>query len=191
MPLITLEGIDKSGKATQTQVLAQKLLNMEKKVETIAFPDYTTPLGRMIEAYLHGEIDICAEIRQLLYVANRWERCENLRTWLKNGTIVIADRYVPSGLVYGLANKLELNWLINLERGLPASDLVIVLDISIQTAFRRETDRDVYEANEEFLEAVRRAYLDLAKRFGWIVLVGDKTKREVAEDIWKHVSKIV
>ena len=191
LPLITLEGIDKSGKATQARILAKRLGKVGREVEVIAFPDYGTVLGRVIKRYLDGEVDLCPEIRQLLYVVNRWERRDDLEVWLREGKIVIADRYVPSGLVYGLANGLDLDWMMNLEKGLPPSDLVIVIDVSVETAFEREKRRDVYEENREFLEKVRRAYLDLAQKFGWVVVDGEKVKGEVAEEVWKHVSKII
>ena len=190
MTLITLEGIDKSGKATQTAILANRLRKMGRKVETIAFPDYTTIIGRVIKRYLDGEVDFGPELRQLLYVANRWEKSGGLELWLGKEKLVIADRYTPSGLVYGLANGLNLEWMINLERGLPPSDLVIVVDVSVATAFGREEVRDVYEANRDFLEKVRNTYLALAEKFGWVIVDGEKTKDDVAEEIWAHVSPI-
>jgi len=190
LTLITLEGIDKSGKATQTAILANRLRKMGREVETIAFPDYTTIIGRVIKRYLDGEVDFGPELRQLLYVANRWEKRGDLGLWLRKEKLVIADRYTPSGLVYGLANGLNLEWMINLERGLPTSDLVIVVDVSVATAFDREDVRDVYEANRDFLEKVRNAYLALAEKFGWVIVDGEKTKDEVAEEIWAHVSPI-
>jgi dTMP kinase len=190
LTLITLEGIDKSGKSTQTAILANRLRKMGREVETIAFPDYTTVIGRVIKRYLDGEVDFGPELRQLLYVANRWEKSGDLVLWLGKEKLVIADRYTPSGLVYGLANGLNLEWMINLERGLPTSDLVIVVDVSVATAFDREDVRDVYEANRDFLEKVRNAYLALAEKFGWVIVDGEKTKDEVAEEIWAHVSPI-
>lgn len=191
LPLITLEGIDKSGKATQALLLARKLEKKEVKVEIIAFPDYSTIVGKTIKTYLDGRINLCPEIRQLLYVANRWEKKNELRLWLKEGKTVIADRYIPSGLVYGLANGLDLDWMINLEKGLPPSDLVIVLDISVATAFDRDNIRDVYEKNESFLKKVRKSYFILAKKFGWFIVNGENSKEEVAKQIWAHTSKFV
>jgi dTMP kinase len=189
--LITLEGIDKSGKATQTQLLAKRLRKMGRKVRIISFPDYETLLGKVIDQYLHGMVDLCPEIRQLLYVANRWERVKDLVEWRNKGIIVIADRYSPSGLVYGLGNGLDLDWMINLEHGLPSSNLVIVIDVSVSTAFKRDETRDVYEKNPELLEKVRQSYLDLAPKFGWRVINGEKTIEEVAEQVWDQVSTLL
>jgi dTMP kinase len=163
---------------------------MGREVETIAFPDYTTIIGRVIKRYLDGEVDLGPELRQLLYVANRWEKSDDLMRWLREEKLIIADRYTPSGLVYGLANGLNLEWMINLERGLPPSDLVVVVDVSVETAFEREDERDVYEANRDFLERVRNAYFVLAEKFSWVIVDGEKMKDDVAEEIWAHVSPI-
>jgi dTMP kinase len=191
LTLITLEGLDKSGKATQTAILAKRLRRSGRDVETIAFPDYTTSIGRIIKRYLDGEVDFGPELRQLLYVANRWEKREEVARWLREEKLVIADRYTPSGLVYGLANGLDLEWMLTLERGLPPSDLVLVIDVSVATAFERATARDVYEANRVFLEKVRQAYRALAKQFGWILVNGENPKGDVAEAIWTQVASIV
>jgi dTMP kinase len=189
--LIVLEGIDKSGKATQAKILAERLRRKGRRVEDIAFPDYRTAVGRVIGRYLQGEVDLCPELRQLLYAANRWERCGDLKLWLREGKIVVADRYVPSGLVYGLANGLDLGWMTTLECGLPPSDLVIIVDVSVATAFQREETRDIYEANRDFLERVRRAYLALAEDFGWVVVDGERERVAVAEQVWEHVSNLI
>ena len=191
MTLIALEGIDKSGKATQTAILAKRLRKMGREVETIAFPEYTTFIGRVIKRYLDGEMDFGPELRQLLYVANRWEKHGALKLWLREEKLVIADRYIPSGIVYGLANGLNLEWMINLEVGLSRPDLVVVVDVSVATTFKRDEVRDVYEANLEFLEKVRSVYLDLAEKFGWVIVDGEKMKGDVAEEVWAHVSKII
>ncbi len=188
MTLITLEGLDKSGKATQTALLARRLQRMGRDVETVAFPDYATPVGRLIRRYLDGAATFGPELRQLLYVANRWERQEDLARWLQEGKIVIADRYTPSGLVYGLANGLNLEWMLILERGLPPSDVVLVINVSVATVSARAKAQDVYEANHVFLEKVWKAYRTLAAEFGWILVDGEQPKDDVADAIWAQVS---
>ena len=193
MPLIALEGIDKSGKGTQAELLFERLKMAGYRVECIAFPDYETPLGREIKRFLRGRVKFCPEVRQFLYVANRWERKKDIDTWLREGKVVIADRYTPSGLAYGLANNLDLSWMMGLEGGLPVADMVIVIDVSVNTALKRSggEKKDVYEKNRQFLEMVRKAYLDLAKKLGWAVIDGEGPIEEVAEQVWRGVSKLL
>lgn len=188
---IVIEGLDQSGKKTQTNLLASRLRKAGYSVEMISFPDYTTPIGREIRKYLDGKRDFAPEIRQFLYVANRWERKNDLENWLRKGKIVIADRYMQSNLAYGLVNGLDLQWMITLEQGLPKADVTIVLDIPVDTAFRRrKTMRDVYERDKAFLKRIRSSYLTLAKKFNWFLVNGEEPPETVAENIWKIVSRV-
>ncbi len=191
LSLIAIEGIDRSGKRTHSMVLLERLRRMGRRVEYVTFPDYKTPLGKEIKKFLRGRIKFRPEVRQLLYVANRWERANDICSWLKEGKIVIADRYIPSGIAYGSANNLELEWMLKIEKGLPVTDVVIVIDIPVDTAHKRERAKDLYEADELFQERVRRAYLNLAEQFGWEVIDGKGSINEIAENIWRHLSKIV
>ena len=191
MSLIAIEGIDRSGKRTHSMVLLERLRRMGRRVEYVTFPDYKTPLGKEIKKFLRGRIKFRPEVRQLLYVANRWERANDICRWLKEGKIVIADRYIPSGIAYGLANNLELEWMLKIEKGLPVTDVVIVIDIPVDTAHKREKAKDLYEADELFQERVRKAYLNLAEQFGWDVIDGKGSINEIAVNIWRYISKIV
>ena len=74
--------------------------------------------------------------------------------WLGEGRIV-ANRYSPSGLAYGLANGLDLDWMMSLERGLPSADVVIVIDFPVAVHFERTKGKDIYEVDGRFLERVR------------------------------------
>lgn len=186
---VVIEGLDQSGKKTQTMLLASRLRKKGYDVEMVSFPDYSTPVGKEIRMFLDGAWDFSPEVRQFLYVANRWERKKNIETWLKSGKTVIADRYMQSNLAYGIVNGLDLRWMLSLEQGLPKSDITIVIDVSVDTAFKRKEGRDVYERNREFLNKIRAAYLRLAKRFGWFVVDGEAPIEAVAENIWKIVSK--
>ena len=190
LPLIVLEGIDKAGKDTQTRLLAEGLRKAGKTVNHVSFPDYTTSLGRQIKKFLLGEVCFRAEVRQLLYVANRWEREEDIRRWLDDKRYVLADRYIPAGLVYGMVNGLDLEWMRHLEEGLPRADLVIVLDIPPETAVEREKAQDIYEKDIEFQARIRSMYLQLSADFGWKVLDGNRSPGDVASDVLRLIKAL-
>jgi dTMP kinase len=187
LPLIALEGIDKAGKHTQSRRLQKTLIEKGCVVEHVAFPDYNTSLGGEIQKFLQGEIQLRPEVRQLLYVANRWERQSELLEWLHHNSFVIADRYVPSGLAYGLANELSLDWMMNLEKGLPPADVVIIIDIPVEESYKRAVKKDIYEMDTAFLTKVRDAYLQLASKFNWIIVKGDQSMDSVFNEIWKNI----
>lgn len=187
MPLIAFEGIDKAGKNTQSRWLQNKLTAKGYTVNHVAFPDYSTSLGGEIQKFLRGEIQLRPEVRQLLYVANRWERQPDLLRWLNHDSFVIADRYIPSGLAYGLANKLSLDWMINLEKGLPHADVVVIIDIPVEESYKRAVKKDIYEMDTNFLTKVRNAYLELAPEFNWVIVNGEQSIDFVSNDIWEKI----
>jgi len=189
LPLIVLEGIDKAGKNTQAKLLAENLRRQGKTVNRISFPDYTTPLGREIKRFLMGKVEFRPEIRQLLYVANRWEKGVDISRWLREGNYVIADRYSQANLVYGMANGLDLKWMLALEEGLPKANLVLVLDISPEVAVKRERGKDVYEKDIEFQRRIRSLYLELGRRLGWRIIDGEREAKDVAKDVFRLVEE--
>jgi len=100
------------------------------------------------------------------------------------------NRYYQSNLVYGIVNGMKLDWLENLDAGLPKADLVIVLDVSPRESFRRKKSmRDKFEKNKEFSNKVSRAYRTLAKKKHWKIVNASDTKEQVHNSIMKIFSK--
>jgi dTMP kinase len=169
--LIAIEGIDQAGKQTVCEWLVSALRADGVTAEQTGFPDYATPVGQEITAFLRGERNYPAEARQLLYTANRWERASELRAWLDEGRAIVVDRYIASGVAYGAAQGLSMDWMLAVERGLPPADISILLDITPDVSLARKTTaRDAYEARTDLLARARDAYLVLAKQPGWLVV---------------------
>jgi len=102
------------------------------------------------------------------------------------------NRYYQSNLVYGAVNGLELNWLENLDKGLPKEDLVILLDVNPRDSFSRKKEkRDKFEGNMEFAQKITQTYRKLAKEFGWHVVNASCHKQEVHQNIKKIVLKYI
>ena len=169
--LIAIEGIDQAGKQTVCEWLVGELRAAGVTAAQTGFPDYATTLGREITAFLSGERAYPTEARQLLYTANRWERAAELRAWLAEGRAIVVDRYIASGVAYGAAQGLDMDWMLAVERGLPPADLTILLDITPEVSLARKTTaRDAYEARTDLLARARDAYLTLAREPGWLVV---------------------
>jgi dTMP kinase len=182
---IAVEGIDAVGKRTQTSILSSWLASKGMKTRTLSFPVYETVIGREIRKFLDGTVNYPQEVRALLYAANRWEKKADLEAILASTDVTIVNRYTGSNLAYGISNGLDLEWLLNLEAGLPRPDLVLVLDAPpAKLAPRRSRDKDSYERNLDLQEKARSAYLTLAKKFGWRVVDAssgiDETKNTIA-----------
>lgn len=130
--LILFEGPDKSGKTTQSKRLEASLKRAGVPVVRIAFPDRTTPVGDLIDAYLRGEAHFDDEVIHLLFVVNRWERAQEISKLLKAGSHVILDRYVYSGWAYGVARGLDQSWaIVGGDHGLPKPDIVLYMRASM------------------------------------------------------------
>lgn len=186
--LVVIDGIDQSGKKTQTKLLARKVRTLGYKCSVWSFPDYTTPLGHQLRSYLTGQNDLDFHAVHLLYAANKWERASQIQDQVNSGRIVIINRYTPSNLAYGIAHGLHLDWLLRLEDELPKPDTVLVLDVPPKVSFgRKKQHRDLHEESPSYLAKVRIAYLRLARKFHWKLIDGRENPREVRTEIWKLV----
>jgi dTMP kinase len=190
--IIVIEGTDKAGKGTQSGLLMNALKLSGKICIMMDFPDYTTPIGKEIRFFLAGRRSYAIEVKHLLLSANRWEKKKDIESTIENGTIIIMNRYYQSNLVYGVSHGLNLNWLLNLDRGLPREDVVIVLEVSPDISYRRvPKDRDTFEMDQKLLTEVNKNYRKLAKRFNWKLINGEKFSEEVHNEIMGVVTKIL
>ncbi len=186
--LIAFEGLDQSGKQTQAELLRDRLKQDGHKSRLVSFPDYATSIGEEIARALQGEREYGPDVMQLLYVANRYERKADLLRWLEGGLILVCDRYTASSVAYGEAQGLDAPWLVEIQKFLPAASLTILLDIAPETAVKRKAvDRDRYERDLAMLGRVRESYQHQATTSGWIVLDGERSKDEIAEDVFNVV----
>ncbi len=190
--IIVVEGFDQAGKMTQSKLLAKffKAKNMRSKI--FSFPAYHTPIGKEIKRYLSGKRPFPPQVIHCLLAANRWEKSEEIRNALAENNIVIMNRYYQSNLVYGTVNGLDMDWLQNLDRGLPKEDLVILLDVNpIDSFYRKKERRDKFEEDIEFAKKITRTYRKLAGEFGWHVVNASLHKQQVHHDIKQIVSKYI
>lgn len=190
--LIVIEGLDGSGKATQSGLLAEYLRKTDKHVMKISFPDYEKPSSTLVRMYLNGEVgdlnDVNVYAASSFYAADRY--ISFVTDWKKqyeSGYTIIADRYSTSNVTHQMS-KLQksewdgyLGWLDDYEyvkMGLPRPDKVIYLDmppeISRKLIEQRyggdDGRRDIHERDFGYLQACRKAALYAAKRLGWIVV---------------------
>jgi len=187
--LIAIEGLDQSGKETQARHLRARLEQDGRKVRSVSFPDYDTPIGREIARALAGEREFGADVMQLLYIANRFEYRPRLQLWIESGDLVLCDRYRASSIAYGEAQGLDPRWLHDVQRYLPAPDLTVLLDISPATAVaRKQAGRDRYERDLDLLARVRQSYLRQAKQRGWILIDAEQPKDDVAAAVQQAVA---
>ena len=186
--LIAFEGLDQSGKQTQAERVRDHVAALGRDCRLLSFPDYTTAIGTEISKALHGEREYGADVMQLMYVANRYERRPDITAWLAEAAIVVCDRYLASSIAYGEAQGLDPQWLTDAQRFLPQPDLTILLDIAPEIAVQRKaTGRDRYERDLALLSRVRDSYKRQARRTGWIVIDGEQSKDDVSAGVERAV----
>jgi len=194
------EGLDRSGKSTQAARTLAWLRGRGSLVteEVWRFPDRTTPTGQIISAYLSKTQNLDNNAQHLIFSANRWEKAAQLRQTLEEGTHVIADRYAFSGVAYSVGAKgLDWTWCTEPDRGLPAPDLVIFLDIDPADVARRgEFGRERYE-ELEIQERVRAAFVNMASQIPvWKIIDvrgagADEVEHQVRDEIEAALSRPV
>jgi dTMP kinase len=190
--IIVIEGIDQAGKYTQSNLLQSNLLQSGNVCTIMDFPDYTTPIGQEIRAFLDSNRNYTLETEHLLMSANRWEKKNDIESLIESGTVIIMNRYYQSNLVYGVSNGLNLKWLLNLDKGLPKEDVVIILEVNPNTSYQRVPgNRDAFETDRKLLTKVHKNYRKLARQFKWKVINGERVSGEVHDDIMKIVRKVI
>ncbi|KAH9066537.1 P-loop containing nucleoside triphosphate hydrolase protein [Lactarius vividus] len=170
---IVIEGLDRSGKTTQTELLTARLASSGVSVARRKFPDRTTGTGQMIDAYLRGTSELDDRAVHLLFSANRWEAARALEAQLVAGTTVLCDRYAFSGVAFSAAKGLPLAWC-------RAPD----------AAARGGYGTERYE--KEALQArVRALFKSMGSETpGWVTIDAGRDREAVAHDIWAHIEPL-
>jgi dTMP kinase len=186
--IIAFEGLDQSGKQTQAERVREYVTSRGRECRLLSFPDYDTAIGAEISKALHGEREYDAEVMQLMYVANRYERRRDMARWMAAGAVLVCDRYLASSIAYGEAQGLDPAWLRDIQRFLPQPGLTILLDIAPETAVQRKAaNRDRYERDLALLSRVRDSYRRQAADGGWLRLDGERPRDAVSADVARAV----
>ena len=144
--LIVIEGLDGSGKSTQTQMLVDYLKKEDINFRKIKLPDYDSPSSTLVKMYLSGDFGkdadtVNAFAASAFYAVDRYASF-NL-DWKKDydsGTLIVADRYATSNSIYQM-EKIDrsewdayLAWSADFEYAklaIPKPDLIIYLDMPV------------------------------------------------------------
>ncbi|MEM2321435.1 MAG: dTMP kinase [Candidatus Bathyarchaeia archaeon] len=188
--LICIEGLDKSGKTTQSRLLVENLRSAGFDAFYTSEPS-DGEIGRFIERFIlkrDRRISIPAEA--LLFAADRVDHVEReIKPLLDEGKIVVSDRYIYSSLAYQGAAGLDLEWIMEINRMAPKPNLAIYLDVPVEVVMKR-IQRGRMRSVMESLEVqtrVREIYLKLVEE-GFLILVdGNRPIMEVAQDIQRIV----
>lgn len=191
--IIVIEGLDGSGKATQTALLCERLTEKGVGVKRLEFPDYESQGSALVKMYLGGEFgskpsDVNAYAASAFYAVDRV--ASFLKDWkgdYESGRVFLCDRYATSNIIYQMAKVPEeerdgfIAWQENFEYdrlGLPRPDAVIYLDVAPEVSQKLmekryggdSSKKDLHESNFQFLLNCRDSALYAAEKRGWKVL---------------------
>ena len=218
--LIVIEGTDNAGKATQTKLLCERLVQEGVRVGTMDFPRYTqNTFGKLIKESLMGQhgdfLQKDPRVASVLYAADRFESKAMLQELLENNDVVVLDRYVSANMVHQGAKidneeerKEFLLWLEHVEYGifgLPKPNLTVVLSVSIehreailaQMVEKGEKTADLAEKDKEHQERVASCVEWLATiRPNWSTIqcsAGDdlRSREDIHEELFSILKPLL
>ena len=204
--LIVLEGIDGSGKSSQYRRICARMEKDGIDYNHIVFPRYDKESSALIRMYLSGQFgthpdDVNAYTASTFYAVDRFASFrEDWGKIYNSGGLIISDRYTTSNAVHQ-GSKLSdaelpafFQWLSDLEyvkMGLPKPNLVIYLDVDLETSLARmkrrqeksSTTADIHEKDVDYLRRCLHTADMAAEYYGWtrIPFMKDGAERDVDE----------
>jgi dTMP kinase len=200
---IALEGIDGSGKSTQTKLLAEQLTNQGHKVYS-TFEPTNNQIGKLIRDILKGNTRADYRIIAGLFVADRLDHLLNeeygIVKKLEEGYTVIMDRYYFSSYAYQGAH-MDIDWVIQanaMSASILRPDVNIFIDVAPEISMQRlHANRDNIELFETLdnLKLVRSKYMEAFEKLkgdeNIFSVDGNRTPELIAGDIWQKVSSML
>jgi len=182
---VLFEGADRCGKSTQAQRLVGALQSRGVVAELWRYPDRTTAMGQMIDAYLQSKSDMSDGAIHLLFAANRWEKKALMERKLREGVTLVCDRYSYSGVAFTAAKKVEgldLDWCRAPEVGLPRPDVLMYLELSLEAASARGGFGEERYETTEMQQSVKRCFEDMKEEW-WDVLDANRDMDVIHEEV--------
>ena len=189
---IAFEGLDGSGSSTQSKLLAERLEKSGHPVLKTKEPTKDTHIGKMIKEILQYKWKVSPRTLQLLFTADRSEHLRvKIEPALKNGQVVVTDRYFFSTLAYG-AMDVSMSWLKTLCKYFRIPDITFLFRLDPQTCIKRIAGRgseyELFE-QEEKLEKIWKNYEKVAEDYeNFYIIDATKTIEEISDEIWEVVS---
>lgn len=185
------EGLDRSGKSTQSKKLAEHL-KQDGSVKWMCFPNRATATGMLIDLYLQRKIELPDEAIHRLFSANRWECVQALVDDLNSGTTLVCDRYAFSGVAYSAAKGLDFSWCQGPDRGLPTPDGIFFLHVDEKEGASRANFGDERYENSDLQGRVRKQFQDpqLRENVAWFDVDGARDIDSIHLEIRAAAEKI-
>jgi dTMP kinase len=210
---IVLDGIDGSGKATQTGLLIKRLKMEGCNVEEIDFPQYGRKSAALVEEYLNGEFGTAEEVgpyrASIFFACDRYAASNQIRKYLEDGKIVIANRYTAANMGHqggklrkSSERKKYFQWLYDLEYKIfqiskPDINLILHVEAGVaqklalqkrKKVYLKNNKADIHERDLKHLKDAEKVFIEITKTIPHISLIecmenGKIMKREEISDL--------
>lgn len=197
---VVFEGVEGSGKSTQSRELHQRL--QQAGVDSILIREPGgTPTAEYVRDWLISGPEISPLTELLLFSAARSSLVESvINPALSKGQMVVCDRYIYSTLAYqGYGRGMDMASIDDLNTiatGGLEPDLVVLLDVPPETGFQRKRGgdpNDRFEREDDtFHQRVSEGYKALSEKDPnrWLVLEGGLPQTQISEAVWGRVADI-
>ena len=188
--MIVIDGLDGSGKATQAELLKNRLTEKGYEIFSLDLPYYDDPSSTLVKMYLNGEMgdkpgDVNCYAASSFFAVDRYASYK--KHWEKeynSEKITVANRYTTSNACHQMTKLDEsqwdsyLEWLFDFEYnklGVPSPDCVIFLEMPVEISQRLlskryggdENKKDVHERDTTYLSNCYKAAIYAADKLGW------------------------
>ncbi|VDK76508.1 unnamed protein product [Onchocerca ochengi] len=194
--LIVFEGCDRAGKSLQSKKLVERIRAAGNDADLISFPDRSSDLGKFIDRYLKNEVEMKPKEAHLVFAANRQALMSLMVKKLLQGTHLVVDRYVYSGIAYTLAkgaDNITIEWAKLADMGELRPDCVIYFNLSFEEVQKRSGFGD-----ERFdLSSFQRKVSDIMGKLAaedrdlWKIVDASLPIEQISENIWKIVAPVL
>jgi len=199
LPFVVIEGLDGAGGQSQTDLLKEHFAENNIPSVFVKSPDYNHPFGQLISDYLNEKFELSNDQAFLAFAIDVLNSVPKIETGLRDGKIVIADRYITSTIAYHCSKGFSFECALKLVELLkyPKADAIIFIDIEPETSMKRKMGEhgklDRHEKDLEFLKKVKEFYFKeinenmLGK---WVVIDGERDKDDIHDDILKVINSL-
>lgn len=189
---IAIYGINNIGKSTHARRLVKRLAGQGFDAVYLKYPVYDLePTGPLINSILRkeGKQKMSEEQLQTLFMQNRRDYEATLKKMLAEGKVVVAEDYTGTGLAWGTAKGLKLDFMEKLNRGLLKEDLAFL--ITGKRDIRAMEKTHIHERDDKLVEKVGKVLLELAAKYGWIQIELQEEIDDTARLIWKEFTRFL
>jgi len=185
---ICIEGVDGCGKTTQAKILVKNLRHRGFDAVYTTEPS-AGKVGKLIRRFvLDRQRRVSTALEALLFAADRVDHVgSEVKPLLKQGKIVVCDRYAYSSLAYQGAAGLDLEWIDLINRFALKVDLALFVDVEPEVVVERLKRKKSVMETVRNLRKVREVYLRLVQQQRLVALDGNRSVREVSESILETV----